>query len=195
VGRGTVFGCSSAGNQGAAGKGQGGRADLAGLAVARAEPRRERLMLHAARRPQCTNSQLPPRHQSETGRRDTGTSVNPRRCRPVARRLPTLCSRKPPRKCREREEMHEREQGRERERRERGFRDCRQDRPEGQPEPAARCLCSPAARSRPNFKISCPPQTAANLPKQHAAGHGVAAHARAARSTHRARARPCRGAR
>ena len=34
--------------------------------MARAEPRRERLMLHADRRPQCTNSQLPPRHQSET---------------------------------------------------------------------------------------------------------------------------------
>ena len=42
-------------------------ADLAGLAVSRAEPRREWLMLHADRRPRCTNSQLPPRHQSETG--------------------------------------------------------------------------------------------------------------------------------
>ena len=66
VSRGTVFRCSSARNLGAAGKGQGGMADLAGLAVSRAEPRRERLMLHADRRPQCTNSQLPPRHQSET---------------------------------------------------------------------------------------------------------------------------------
>ena len=66
VSRGTVFRCSSARNLGAAGKGQGGMADLAGLAVSRAELRRERLMLHADRRPQCTTSQLPPRHQSET---------------------------------------------------------------------------------------------------------------------------------
>ena len=104
----------------------------------RAELRRERLMLHADRRPQCTNSQLPPRHQSETVaehrhlRTPGGAALSRGHNRPFQPEATTQVLRREKGNAREEEG---REGGGER-----GFRDCRQDRPEWQPESAARCL-------------------------------------------------------
>ena len=134
-----------------AGKGQGGRADLAAQAASRAERQGAQPMWHVGSANTVPYRPGPPslsKVKQVVARRADSPLYSQGGATPLCRRQPTLHSREPQHRCRA-SRLHarggKRGGGREEGRGRRDWTGCRQVRPEGQPAAAARCLCSQAA--------------------------------------------------